>query len=598
MTPVEHERPDLRGAAEGWLKPMLRPLWPRIRELVVFSLSINLLALATPVFVLQVYDRVVFQSGLSTLKGLAVGMVVVIAFDYIMRQARARLMQRVALRIDVDLGRRLFDKLSNLPLRVLESRPGAYWQSLFRDAEQVRNVVGGPTAVLMVDLPFVILFIGLIYLIAQPIVWVLVVALIAFVVLALWSSWSIQSAAGSERRAGLGRDALLAEMIAGRTTSKALALGDTLRPKWEDAHAETISRSVRRGVSTDGFGNAGASFSLMTTVAMTAVGALAILDLEMTIGSLIAANMLSGRIIAPLNQLVGAWRSFGTFRAATQRLNEVFAIPEDRSVSEIELARPNGALTLEDLVFRFEEDGPAVIDNVKFTIKPGGMHGIVGHNGSGKTTLLKLMLGLYTPSSGRVLLDDADISQFSRRELANWIGYVPQDGFLFAGTVRDNIAMRLPESDDQAIIEAATQAGVHDAIVDFADGYATDIGEAGGRLSAGQRQRIAIARALLGEPPVLLLDEPSSNLDRDAEEALRDVLVGLARSRNVVVVTHSPMLLAACNNIIAMDRGRVAVAGPAGEILPKLFKPHPPRQPRQPDQPAPIGDIAALEARK
>ncbi|NQU70872.1 MAG: peptidase domain-containing ABC transporter, partial [Rhodospirillales bacterium] len=305
MTPVEDKGPEDPRGPQGWLRPMLRPLRPRIRELVIFSLVINMLALATPVFVLQVYDRVVFKAGLSTLQGLAVGMVLVIAFDFIMRQARARLMQRVALRIDVDLGRQLFEKLSNLPLRVLESRPTAYWQSLFRDAEQVRNVLGGPTAVLVVDLPFVVLFIGLIYLIAQPVVWVLMVALIAFVVLALVSSWSIQSATRNERQAGLGRDAMVAEMIAGRTTSKALALGDTLRPKWEKAHADTIERSVLRGVKIDGFGNIGSSLSLMTTVGMTVVGALAILDLHMTIGALIAANMLSGRIIAPLNQLVG-----------------------------------------------------------------------------------------------------------------------------------------------------------------------------------------------------------------------------------------------------------------------------------------------------
>jgi ATP-binding cassette, subfamily C, bacterial LapB len=589
MAPVEDERPEDRRGPQGWLRPLLRPMWPRVRELIIFSMVINMLALATPVFVLQVYDRVVFQAGLSTLQGLAVGMVIVILFDYIMRQARARLMQRVALRIDVDLGSRLFEKLSNLPLRVLESRPAAYWQSLFRDAEQIRNVLGGPTAVLMVDLPFVVLFIGLIYLIAQPIVWVLVVALIAFVALALWSSWSIQSAAQNERQAGLGRDALVAEMIAGRTTSKALALGETLRPKWEDAHAETINRSVRRGVKIDGFGNIGSSLSLMTTVGMTVVGALAILDLEMTIGALIAANMLSGRIIAPLNQLVGAWRSFGSFRASTNKLDEVFQIAEDRSVSEIELERPKGALTLENLDFRFTEDGPAVVENVKFAIKPGGMHGIVGHNGSGKTTLLKLMQGLYAPTGGRVLLDDADISQFSRRELANWIGYVPQDSFLFAGSVRDNIAMRLPDSDDNEIITAATRAGIHDAIVDMVDGYATDIGEAGSRLSAGQRQRIAIARALLGEPPVLLLDEPSASLDQEAEANLRTVLVELARTRNVVVVTHSTALLSACNNIIAMDHGHIATAGPATEILPKLFKPQ---------QPLPPSDAPAMEARK
>jgi PrtD family type I secretion system ABC transporter len=555
----------------GWLAPLLAPLWPRLRELVVFSLFINLLALATPVFILQVYDRVVFHAGIDTLKGLAIGMMVVIVFDFVLRQARSRLMQRVALRIDVDLGKRLFDKLHGLPLRVLESRPTPYWQSLFRDAEVVRNVVGGPTAVLMVDLPFVVLFIALIYVIAEPIVWVLVVALVAFVVLAVTSSWTVQRAARRERDAGLDRDGLIAEMIAGRATIKALDLGPAMRPAWEERHADVIERSLGRGVKIDGFGNLGAGMTILTTIAMTAVGALAILDQQMTIGALIAANMLGGRIIGPLNQLVGTWRTLAAYRQSAKRLNAVFQSAETRRQGEVELPRPTGVLALDDVSFAFEPGLAPVIDGIRFSVKPGGLHGIVGRNGSGKTTLLKLMQGLYAPDQGRVLLDGGDIAQYGRRDLARWIGYVPQDPFLFAASVRDNIAVREPDADDDMIVGAARLAGVHDMIIDLPDGYGTDIGEAGGRLSAGMRQRIAIARALVGDPPVLLMDEPTSSLDRETEESLRTVLAELSREHNVVVVTHSPILLAACNNIIAMERGRIAMAGPAHEIMPKLF---------------------------
>ena len=555
----------------GWLAPLLAPLWPRFRELVVFSLFVNLLALATPVFILQVYDRVVFHAGISTLQGLAIGMVAVIVFDFILRQARSRLMQRVALRIDVDLGRRLFDKFQALPLRVLESRPTSYWQSLFRDAEVIRNVVGGPTAVLMVDLPFVVLFIGLIYVIAEPIVWVLVVALIAFVALAAVSSLTVQRAARREREAGLDRDGLIAELITGRATVKALDLDDAVRPGWEDRQADTIERALGRGVKIDGFGNFGAGLTVLTTVAMTAVGALAILDQQMTIGALIAANMLGGRIVGPLNQLVGTWRTFAAYRQSARRLNAMFRLAENRRQSGVRLEQPTGVLALEDVSFAFEPDMAPAIEAVRFTIKPGGLHGIVGRNGCGKTTLLKLMQGLYAPDEGRVLLDGGDIAQYGRLDLARWIGYVPQECFLFAASVRDNIAVREPNADDEVIVAAATLVGLHELIIDLPDGYDTEIGEAGGRLSAGLRQRIAIARALVGDPPVLLMDEPTSGLDREAEEGLRTVLAELARNRNVVVVTHSPILLAACNNIIALERGRIAMAGPSHEIMPKLF---------------------------
>ncbi|MBT6118763.1 MAG: ATP-binding cassette domain-containing protein, partial [Rhodospirillaceae bacterium] len=194
-----------------------------------------------------------------------------------------------------------------------------------------------------------------------------------------------------------------------------------------------------------------------------------------------------------------------------------------------------------------------------------------GANGSGKTTLLKLMQGLYRPEVGRVLLDGADVKQLARKDLARWIGYVPQDLFLFAGTVRDNIAKADPEASDEKIVAAARLAGLHEHVIDMPQGYATEIGEAGQRLSGGMRQRLAIARALIGDPPVLLLDEPSASLDRRAEEALRDTLTGLGRDRNVIVVTHSPILLPACANIVALEKGRIAMAGPTVEILPRLF---------------------------
>ncbi|MEE8332202.1 MAG: ABC transporter transmembrane domain-containing protein, partial [Alphaproteobacteria bacterium] len=472
-----------------WLRTILRPLWPQYRALVQYSLFVNLLALATPVFVLQIYDRVVFHSGLSTLQGLSLGMAVVIVFDFLLRQARSRLMQQVSLRIDAALGRQLFFKLTALPLRALESRPGSFWQSIFRDMDQVRNMLGGPTAVLLVDLPFVLLFIGLIFIIAAPIVWVLFVALGAFVGLAWWSSSAVQTASLAERQTALARDALVAEIVAGRTTVKALAIGESLRPVWEDRHVDAIETSIQRGQVSDRFGNLGMEMTIFTTIAMTVVGALAILDQQMTIGGLIAANMLSTRIIAPLNQLVGAWRGFATYREATERLDEMLSMPEERQDTELEFDRPTGVVSIQQLEFNYDEDAPQVINNHAYTIKPGGLHGIVGRNGSGKSTLLKLMQGLYTPTSGRVLLDDADVQQFTRGELALWYGYVPQECFLFAGTVRDNICKVVPDATDERVLALTRRLGLHDDITDLPDGYNTDIGEAGMRLSAGQRQK-------------------------------------------------------------------------------------------------------------
>ena len=557
-----------------FLLSLARPLFPHLRELVLLSLFVNLLALAAPVFTLQVYDRVVFHAGLSTLQGLAIGMVLVIAFDFALRQGRSRLMQRVSLKLDAALGRRLYDKLTGLPLRMLEARPAAFWQTLFRDAAEVRNLIGGPNAILLVDLPFVVLALALIFVIATPIVWVLLLALLAFLALAWWSSHAVSRASRTERTSGLDREALIAELVAGRTTLKALALAEPLRARWEEAHAQVIEKSLARGGTVDSFGNLGAGLTVFVTVALTTVGALAILDHRMSIGALIAANMLTSRVISPMNQLVAAWRNLSLYRAAALRLATVFAAEDDRRDAEVTHAKPQGVVALEGVRFKFEGAKRPAVDGVRFALRPGGLHGVVGRNGSGKTTLLKLMQGLYRPDEGRVLLDGADIAQFTRAELAGWIGYVPQETFLFRGSVRDNIAAGQPDAPDEKILEASKLAGAHFFIVDLPEGYATDIGEAGTRLSVGERRAVAIARALIADTPVLLLDEPTAGLDRPAEEQLRNLLSSLSRTRNVVVVTHSPIVLSACNNVIALERGKVVLAGPSHEVLPRLFGPH------------------------
>ena len=588
------------STTRAWLRPFLQPLKPIFREVLAMSLFVNLLALAVPVFTLQVYDRVVGSGGIATLVGLVVGMFFVLIFDYILRMARSRIMQTVALRVDVLVGKQLFDKLMGVPLRLLESKPANHWQSLFRDVDIVRNTLSGASALLVVDLPFAVLFLGLIIIIATPIAGVLVFVLPLFMIVA-WKSGNVMAAANqAERATTQSRDSLIAEMIQGRTTIKALALDQSMRPVWAEKHAENIEQSIMRGAKTDAYSNLGGSLTMFTTVLMTSVGAYFIVNQQMTMGSLIAANMLSGRLLGPLNQLVGQWRTFNSFKQAVDRLGELFETEGEREESEIKLERPNGEITLERVSFTFGEDMAPVVDDVNITIKARGVHALVGRNGSGKTTLFKVIQGLYPPTSGRVLLDGADIAQFTRIELAHWMGYVPQESVLFAGTVRDNIIHRYPDASDDEIIKAATAAGVHHFIIDLPDGYGTEIGEAGRRLSGGQRQRIAIARALVGDPPVLLLDEPSSSLDRQAEQELRQTLTDIGKQRTVIIITHSPILLAACSDLVALDRGKVALAGPSKEILPKLFgqapKPSPGEAAEKAAPAAPVSPTPAAPA--
>ena len=558
------------------------------------SFFINVLSLAVPIFVLQVYDRVVFQAGLTTLQGLVIGVCLAVLFDFVLRQVRGRIIQRVAVRIDADVGRTLFAKLANLPLTVIESKTMPQWQMLHRDAENVRNVCAGPPVLLFLDLPFVLLFVGVIWIIAAPIAWILTIIVPIFVLVAIVSQRMLAHSSDLEKKAQTERDAMVAEMIAGRGAMKSLGLGPSLATRWEDRQSKLVLSSIRRGTLTDSFNHIGMTLSLASSIAMTSVGALAIVNGELTMGALIAANMLTNKIVGPMNQLVGIWRQVISFRGAATRLAELFGLADESGGDALERSRPEGTLTLEGVRFSYSPDDAPVVDGVTASFPAGAIHGIIGPNGSGKTTTLKLLQRLYAPQDGRVLLDGADVTQFSRTQLAHWIGYVPQDPFLFGGSIKENIAQGREDASDEAILKAAELAGVGDFVDDLKDGYETDVGEGGRKLSSGQRQRLAIARALFNDPVVLLLDEPSANLDKAAEEHLVSVLVKLSKSRTIVVVTHSPGLLKASDTITALNKGVVALAGDAREVLGQLQSVG--RQALQRETPA--SDRTRLEAAK
>ena len=559
-----------RGMVGQLIGNAIRRNKARYLEALFASLFINFLALAVPVFMLQIYDRVVFHHGLTTLQGLVVGMVCVIAFDGILRLGRARLFQKIGLNIDIDVGRALYDKIMKLPLRVLEGKPASSWQILFRDVDAVRGALAGPTTALVLDLPFAILFFLTILWLAPPLAGVIAVVLPVFVLLAWRSGASVSTLSEAERVENAKREALIGEIIAGRATVKALGLGEKLRPEWEMRQRNSILTSMDRGRSSDSHVTVGQMLSIGTTVAITCVGALLILEQSLTIGALIASNMLASRLVAPIASLVGQWKSFQAAREAAQRLNAVLEMEGEHEAAELPFDRPAGKLQLEEITFRYGKDLDPAVDRLDGVIGPNGLHCIIGRNGSGKSTFFKLLAGLYRPDAGRVLLDGADISQFPRRQLTRWIGYMPQEVVLFSGTIRENILMGSDTATDDDLISAAKLAGVHELIAQMPMGYETDVGEAGHRLSGGQRRRLAAARALIGDPPVLLLDEPSGDLDGEAEKVLAQALRALAKDHTILVTTHSPALLSVADTILVLDRGRVAMAGGAREVLGRL----------------------------
>ena len=562
--------PGREAAGPGWLHELLRPLLPAYRQAVLLACLVNLISLATAVFSLQVYDRVVAHAGYASLVALCVGMLIAIGIDHVLRGGRAMLLQRLGLHIEAEIGRRAFDRLLKLPTLVLESRPPAYWQSVFRDVELVRATCSGAVALLLIDLPFLLLSLALLAVVAWPLFPVALGTIGAFVALAWYSGRVTRGAAEQERARLVERDAGIAELAAARLTLKRIGAGETARARWEAQHAAWMDEALARSREADHYRDLAHGMSTLNTVVTTGFGALAILGQLMTMGSLIAANILAGRLVAPLVQLVGQWRSIGQFMAAKKRLDELFALPLEAEASALDLPRPQGVLTLDAVSFTYPRSAQPQLQGLSGQLGPGGLHAVVGPNGSGKSTLLKLLRGLYPPGSGRVLLDGGDLAQFAQQDLARWIGYLPQQVQLISGSVRDNIAMGAPEADDAQILQAAQRAHAHAFVVDLPDGYGTAVAEGGSRFSGGERKRIAIAQVLLRDPPVLLLDEPTADLDRQAEQAFIATLRELAATRTVIVVTHSPAVLSQCNGILVMERGRIKAAGPARQMLPLL----------------------------
>lgn len=555
---------------QDWLTGLLDTLKPAYKQTIWLALAVNSLALLSSIFTLQVYDRVVAHSGYSSLVALVVGMLLVLFIDYFLRQGRALLMQRLGGRIEVALVRAVFNRLMHLPALQLEARSLSYWQSTFRDIETVRTVCAGPVAMLLIDLPFLLLSLGLIAMIAWPLLPVTLLTLIGFTMLAWLSGKNAKSDSEREKAKALSRDSTLTELALSRVNLKVMGASQAATQRWEKQYALWMNESLERSQEADRFRDLTNELSTLNMVITTSFGALAILNQMMTMGALIAANILAGRMIGPLVQVVSYWRSLGQFWAAKKRLDELFVVQVEREVTDIQLPRPQGHLKLEGLSFTYPGTPHPQIAQITGQLGPHGLHAIVGPNGSGKSTLLKLLRGLYKPSQGRVLIDGADVSQFSQLDLSRMIGFLTQSVQLVSGSVRDNLVLSDETLSDERIIQAALRAGAHRFIIDLPEGYGTPVGEGGARFSGGQRKRLAIAQSLIHDPPILLLDEPTSDLDPETEQLFITTLKDLAKDHTVIVVTHSPALLMACAHIMVMDKGQIVAAGPSHTILPKL----------------------------
>lgn len=556
--------------SEDWLRQILEPHRAAYQQTIWLALAINLMGLFAAIFSLQVYDRVVAHAGYTTLFALVTGMVLVIVMDHVFRSGRAVVLQQVGAQIEVAIARGVFRRMMSLPAPQLEKLPPSYWQAVYRDVEVVRGTFSGATAMLIIDLPFVLLSLFAVALIALPLLPVALVTIAAFVLLAWRSGEVTRDATETEREELVHRDAAIAELASARLHLKALAADKPASMRWDTRYAAWLEESLSRSREADHFRDVAHGMTTANTVMVTTVGALLILGQHLTLGALIATNILTGRMVSPLVQLVSQWRMFGQFKSAKKRLDMLFAMPTDREIDPVALPNAQGVLRLDRVSFQYVGTEVQQVQAVSGQIGPYGLHGVVGPNGSGKTTFLKLLRGLYAPSEGRVLLDDADLVQHSQRYLAQQIAYLAQDAHLLSLSVRDNIALGKPDATDEEIVRAAQWSGAHEFLIDSPDGYGTLIGPEGRRFSVGQTKRILIAQALVSNAPVILLDEPTSELDHDTELKLIMSLRELAKRKTIVVVSHSQLMLSHCQGLMVMKDGKLIAAGAAAALLPKL----------------------------
>ena len=533
----------------------------------VFSCLVNLLMLTGPLFMLQVYDRVLASGSVPTLVALIIIVAVLYAYYGFLEFLRARLMVRLGRRVEETLRGRVFDAVTSHALR---RTPGVGSQPL-NDLATIRQYLSGQGPFAFFDMPWMPFYLAIIFLMH----WMLGVASLAAAItifaLAIWSEHAtrgpLQEATKSTVKAAIMTDE-------GRRNAEALyslGMAGTMRRRWMEVHQTALDHQT---IANDAGGMLGASsrvLRLFVQSGILALGAyLAILG-EISPGAMIAASIIMSRALAPVEQAVANWQQFLGFRKARERLIQALKIvPRDKTM--MKLPEPQGRLNVENLTVMLPGVEKPLLQGLTFNVEPGEGIGVIGPTGAGKSTLARALVGIIPPTRGTVRLDGAALDQRDVDELGGMIGYLPQDVQLFDGTAAQNISRFVPEADSNAIVAAAKLANVHDMIMRLPDGYNTQLGENGARLSTGQRQRVALARALYGEPKLMVLDEPNSALDAEGEAALDFAIrQAMARGAAVVVIAHRPSALAAIPKMMVLSDGKAAALGPRDEIMRKVM---------------------------
>jgi ATP-binding cassette subfamily C protein LapB len=541
------------------------------QDIMLAAFLINVFALAMPLFTMNVYDRIVPNRSLETLWVLVIGVVVIIAADFALRTMRAYFLDWASHRIDIKLSGRIMEQVLGLKLEQRPNSVGSFASNL-RSFESVRDFITSATITTLIDIPFALIFILVIAWISWPMILPVVAGGVIMLIYALSVQTRLHEISETMFRASAIRNATLIESLVGLETVKALGIEGQMQRKWEKSAAFLTDVGGKMKLLSTSINNGAMGVQQLVNVLMILLGVYLVIEGELTMGGLIACSMLSGRALAPISQAAGLMTQYHNSSTSLASLDDLMNKPVERPSDSNFLSRKafTGDIEFRDVSFNYPNSEVNALKGVTFKIRAGEHVAILGRMGSGKTTLHKLILGLYEPTEGAVMVDGIDLRQIDPAELRRSVGYVQQDTNLFYGTIRDNIAVSAPHADDEQVLAAARIGGIDDFINAHPKGFDMLVGERGETLSGGQKQGVGIARAMITNPSIILLDEPTSAMDHSGEEAIKKRLIESTVGKTLMVITHRSSLFDLVDRIIVIDGGKIVADGAKDQVIEAL----------------------------